>query len=311
MKKSAIYFTKVVAAASPGMALLAGHMIDEEDEPTFTRFFLSMLDKGWGLIGDLKGDVVYDLAATESRRTPGKTDMYALGRHGTLRVRMPPGVVNDHVVPLKVPGVYMEGLCVTSDAVYVCGGQRQVYRFADGAWTDWGDGLFVPFGGSVGPTLYAVAEVRQGCLMVVGSDGFAALRQGGGQWSVLTCPTNLDLHSLLPDGEGGVWIGGDGGILLHVRVSDQRWADVSDPSVSTESFERLALYKGEIYVAAFDAVLALADNGMLRRVQAPFKRDSEFHCVCSAGDYLWVTGDEHVYRLGPNGWEYLQCPDNS
>lgn len=310
MKKSAIYFTRVVAAAGPGTAVLAGHMIEEEDDPSFTRFFLSKLDKGWGLIGDLKGDVVYDLAAVESIQAPGKTDMYALGRGGTLRVRTPPNTIVDHVVPLKVPSAYLEGICLASDAIYVCGGQRQVYRFVGGAWTEWDDGLFVPFAGSTGPTLFALAEVQNGCLLVVGSEGFAALRYGSGPWRVLPCPTNLELHCVVADGDGGAWISGAGGTLLHFRVHDQQWTNRSDPSVSTESFERLALYKGAVYIAAFDAVLTLANDGKLRKVKGPFKRDSEFHCICSAGDYLWVTGDEHVYRLGPAGWEYLQCPDN-
>jgi hypothetical protein len=311
MKKSAIYFTKIAPAASSGTAVLAGHMIDEEDDPTFTRFFLSRLDKGWGLICDMQGDIAYDLAAAESTQYHGKTDMYALGRDGTLRVRMPPNTIIDHKVPLKEPSVYLEGLCIASDAVYLCGGQRQVYRFAEGEWTDWDDGLFIPFNGTAGPTLFALAEVQMGVLLAVGSGGFTALRQGFGKWSILATPTNMDLHSVVSDGEGGAWLGGAGGTLLHLQVSEQIWDDLSDPSVSTESFERLTVYKGEVYIAAFDAILALARSGKLRKVNGPFKSDSEFHCVCSAGDYLWVTGDEHVYRLGPAGWEYLQHPDNS
>jgi hypothetical protein len=310
MKKSAIYFTKVTPAAGPGMAVLSGHMVDEEHDPTFTRFFLSRLDKGWGLIGDLKGDIAYDLAAVESIQFPGKTDMYALGRDGTLRVRVPPNTTTDYQVPLKEPSTYLEGFCIASDALYVCGGQRQVYRFANGGWTDWDEGLYIPFSGIAGPTLFAIVEVQSGVLLVVGSEGFAALRHGIDDWSVLASPTNVDLHCAALDGKGGVWIGGDGGTLLHLQVSGQNWEDKSDPTISGETFERLAVHKGAVYVAGSSDLLVRTQAGKLGKVNGPFQSDSEFHCVCSAGDYLWVTGDEHVYRLGPTGWEYLQCPDN-
>jgi hypothetical protein len=285
-------------------------MIDQEDEPTFTRFMLARGDNEWGLISDLLGDVAYSLLAFPSNIRPGLTDMYALGRGGTLRVRLANQADRDLAIPLKETYTYLEGLCVASDGLYVCGGQNQIYRLADERWESTDKGLYEPFAGKPGPALFSIAEVCAGTLVAVGSDGLVVHRQGIGSWERVEVPTNVDLHCVLPDGRGGAWISGDGGALLHHLIGESLLVDHSDREVSADTFDSLALYKGELYVTAMHQLLVLNAKGQLSAVKGPFRTDTEFHSVSASGDYLWATGDEHVYRLGPRGWQYLLCPDN-
>lgn len=87
MQKTAIYFTRVVAARKPGFALLCGHMLDEQDEPSFTRFARAGGNNEWAyVLGDLRDEVVYALTARLSPLVPGGTDFFALGRDGMLRI---------------------------------------------------------------------------------------------------------------------------------------------------------------------------------------------------------------------------------
>jgi len=310
VSKSAIYFTKVAAAAGSGNAVLAGHMIGETNDPTFTRFFLSKSDNKWGLIGDLRGDIVYSLIALPSISVIGKTDMYALGRGGTLRIRKANEPEHDLHVPVK-DQTYLEGMCITSNCLYVCGGQNQVFRYKNKKWSLIGTGLYTPFNGkTVGPTLFSIAQISEGVLLATGSQGQIIRLDADDRWEKIDSGVHVNLHFLLPDGLGGAWIAGDQGTLLHLAANGKKLNSFSNPKISIENFESLALFQGDLYIAANSKLLVLNSSKELMIVNGPFKRDSEFHCVCASDSYLWATGDQNVYRFAPDGWRHLLCPDN-
>jgi photosystem II stability/assembly factor-like uncharacterized protein len=313
MRKTAIYFTHVAAALKPGFALLCGHMIDERDEPTFTRFARASGDNDWAyVLGDLKQDLVYALTSRPSPTAIGGTDFFALGRNGVLRVAATGKEALDLSIPRKDRSGYLEGLCVTSDgALIVCGSQKEVLRYAGEQWQAIDDGLYEPFDGQNDSALFAIAETAPGVLLAVGTRGLVVRRLGSQPWQTLDAPTNLDLHAVLPDGAGGAWIAGDGGTLYRLSADAAQWHDHGDPDISTAGFDSLALHKGTLYVTAMNQLLQLPPGQTLQPVDGPFKPGSEFHSVSARGDYLWATGDEHVYRLGPEGWQYFLCPDNA
>lgn len=301
-----IYFTKAVAT-STGDAFLAGHVQDQGQDPTFTRFAKAG-DAGWVHLGDL-GAVAYGAIAVPVAQSP-RPWIAVLGRDGPLRLYKPGQQPADIDIPRKDKTAVFEGLCAASDGLYVCGGQRQVLRFADDQWQSVDQGLFTKFDGSNDCSLFSIAELAPGRLLVVGSKGFMACRVNGGAWKTLDSGTNLDLHCVLAAGDGSAWVSGDGGTLLKVAADLASVQDCSAPELSRRSFDSLALYQGALYVTAFNELLVWAPGQAPDKVQAPFKAGSEFHSVNAAGDYLWVTGDEHAYRLGPKGWQYFQCPDN-
>lgn len=305
-KSSRIYFTQAVATAS-GDAFLAGHMQDQESEPTFTRFF-KVGDAGWGHLGDL-GAVAYAAVGVPVENAP-RPWIAVLGRDGPLRLYKPGQPPVDRDIPNQDKSAWFEGMCPATDGLYVCGGQRQVLRFANDQWQPVDQGLFVKFDGSNDCALFAIAEASPGCLIAVGSGGLITCRAQGGAWKTLDSGTNLDLHCIVPAGDGGAWVGGDGGTLLKIAPDLGSVQDCSVSHVSTRTFDSLALHKGTLYVAAFNAVLMVQPGKALEEVKGPFKKGSEFHAVSAAGDYVWATGDEHAYRLDSDGWKYYQCPDN-
>lgn len=310
MSDTAIYFTGIAASFKPGFAVLCGHLVSQRDDPTFTRFAQVRGDHEWVHIGDAEDDIVYGLTSRPSHTVQGGTDYIALGRAGLLRFMPSRQADRDLIVPTKDRYTYLEGLCVATDGIYICGGQNQIYRFENDQWSSVDDGLYEPFNGKLGHALFSIAETTAGKLLAVGTKGLVVESLSDGRWEHLEVSTNVDLHCVLPDGNGGAWIGGDAGTLLHMLPDGQGFRDHTDVDVSTESFDSLVQFKGELYITAMDQLLVLNSKGQLKPVKGSFKKDSEFHCVSAAGDYMWVTGDENVYRLGPQGWRHLLCPDN-
>jgi hypothetical protein len=306
-KKSKIYFTQVVAIAT-GDAFLAGHVQEQGSEPTFTRFAKAG-DAGWAHLGDL-GTVVYATVAIPVAGAP-RPWVAALGREGLLRIYKPGQQPVDRDVPLSDKSSYLEGICVASDGIYVCGGQKQVSRLANDQWSSVDQGLFEKYNRKNGSSLYSIAEVSAGVLVAVGTQGLVACRVNDGAWQVLDPGTNVDLHCVIPSDDGGAWIAGDGGTLLKLSADRATWTDHADHGVSTQSFDDLSEHHGTLYITGFDQVLSLAPGATLQVEPVPFSKTIEFHNLSAAGDYLWVTGDEHVHRLGPEGWKYFLCPDNA
>ncbi len=129
-RSSKLYFTQVVATPS-GDAFLVGHALEQGSEPTFTRFAKAG-DSGWVHLGDL-GVVVYAAAATPTPDSP-RPSILALGREGPLRVFRPGQAPIDMPVTLKDRSTYFESLCVASDGIYICGGQRQIAHRVSDRW---------------------------------------------------------------------------------------------------------------------------------------------------------------------------------
>jgi hypothetical protein len=310
MKKTAMYFTHVAAAVRPGAALLCGHMVDQGSDPSFTRFSQARDDNNWAHVGDLRDDVVYALASAASENLPGKTDFYALGREGVLRLMLAGQPDQDVAIPMRDKTSYLEGLCLASDGLYACGGQKQVLCYSNSFWQPADAGLYEKFDGSNDSALFAMAELSAGVLLAVGTRGLVVRRSGDGAWQTLDAPTNLDLHAVIASGDGGAWIAGDGGTLFLLLAGTDTWEDHANTALSTSTFDGLALHQDALYVTALNRLLRRMPGGKLEQVKGPFKKGSEFHSVSAVGDFLWAVGDEHVYRLGPEGWKYFLCPDN-
>lgn len=312
MQKTAIYFTHVAAAIRPGFALLCGHMVDEMDEPTFTRFARVGGKNEWAyVLGDLRGDLVYALASRPSPTVSGGTDFFAIGRSGVLRIALTGKEALDIPVPRKDKSGYLEGLCAASDgSVIACGSQKEVMRYARGEWISIDEGFFEKFDGGNDSSLFAISEPTPGTLLAVGTRGLVAVRRGGSPWEVLDAPTNVDLLAVVPSEDGGAWIAGDGGMLLRLAADFLQWQDLSDRDMSRARFDSLALHKGVVYVTGMNQLLQLKPGSKLTPIVEPFEPGSEFHSLSAYGDHLWVAGDEHVYCMGPEGWQHMLCPDN-
>jgi hypothetical protein len=305
-RSSKLYFTQVVATPS-GDAFLAGNALDQGSEPTFTRFAKAG-DSGWVHLGDL-GAVVYAATAMPTPDSP-RPSVLALGREGPLRIFRPGQPPTDMPVTLKDKSAYFESLCVASDGIYICGGQRQIAHRVSDKWNWVDQGLFTKFDGTNDCSLFSIAELADSVLIVVGTRGFVAVREPAAGWRQLDVGTNVDLHCAIASGDGGAWICGDSGTLIRLTADRQSWVDESDLSLSTHGFDGLALLKGTLYITAFDKVLALERGKHLAAASGPKADGAEFHSISAAGDFLWVTGDERAYRLGPAGWNSFLCPDN-
>ncbi|MBU6435996.1 MAG: hypothetical protein KGQ77_00605, partial [Betaproteobacteria bacterium] len=231
------YFTTVVALTE-GDCFIAGHLTKQASEPNFTR--LDMVRGGqWLQLGALK-DVLYGATAAPTA-DHARLSVVALGREGAMRVFRPGQQPAELAVPRKDKTGYLEGLCVASDgALIVCGSQNEVLRYAGEQWQAIDEGLFEKFNGKNDSALFAIAETRPGTLLAVGSRGLAVRREGGGAWHTLDAPTNLDLHAVLPAGDGGAWVAGDGGTLLRLSPDGTQWQDHSNPDLSTAPFDSLA-----------------------------------------------------------------------
>lgn len=311
MKPAAAYFTHIAPLLTSGYAIVTGHMIHQGNSPTFTRVSRLCDPDNWGLICDIPEDIIYDLMVTESSDGSGKSVIYLLGRQGLLRILQSGKQPQDLPVLLKEPWAYLESLCVTRTSVYVCGGQNQIYCLQNGVWQSCDDGLYAPFTGQNDMALFGIGELLNGAIMVVGKHGLIAIQHAQQPWQRLNIehPACGDFLSVLASGDGGAWIGGTHGVLLKYKP-DGHYDDLSNPSLSTDRFESLALYQGKLYIAACHQLLCFSETEGLSSVDIPIDSSHEYHCVRTQGNYLWVTGSTAVLRLGPEGWKRFICPDN-
>lgn len=291
MTSTPLYFTKVVATTS-GDAFLCGHAVEQGSEPTFTRFAKAN-DSGWVQLGDV-GAVI-----TDATTVPGdgeRPSIAVLAAQGVLRLYRPGQQPVDFEIPTS--GATL-GLASGSDGIYVCGVDGQVLRLAEGEWEQMGQAASVD--------LFGLAEVSPGHLVVVGSHGFIAHRTPRGRWQPLSSGTEHDLLCIVASDDGGAWVGGDAGTLLRLTAD----FEVLPHSHGDHSIDALALLDGALYFTAVDTLFTYQPGTGATAVNGPFAPDAEFHCVSAAGDFLWVSGDQHVYRFGPAGWEQFLCPDNA
>lgn len=308
MKKSAIYFTRIAALTTPGYAILAGHMVDQGNSPTFTRISRISSTREWAFIQDIPNELIYDLSVSGTKNPQGKSKIYALGRDGLVRIFQSGTPPQDLYIPLKDSTSYMESLHITDDAIYVCGGQNQIYKYKNGTWFSIDDNLYEKFDGKNDLAIFEITEISHDVLICVGKNGLAAIKHNENPWEKLNTPTNLDFKTVISDKKGGAWLAGDGGVLFKLSP-DGTWDDYTDPEFSSNTFEHIALHKEHLFIAAGDKFLQLTE-GKITSVAGPFKKHSEFHHLSSQGDYLWATGGTNVYQLGQNGWELYTCPDN-
>lgn len=311
MKPAAAYFTHIAPLLTPGYAIVTSHMMHQGNAPTFTRVSRICDPDNWGFICDIPDDLIYDLTVAEATDGTGKSTIYLLGRQGFVRILQSGQPPRDLSIVMKEPWAYLEALCVTRQAVYVCGGQNQIYRLQNGSWQSCDDGLYVPFTGQNDMTLFGICELHNRTLMVVGKHGLIAIQNEQQLWQRLNVEpfATGDFLSVLPDGDGGAWIGGTHGMLLKYDPNGL-CHPLSAPSLSTDRFESLALYQGKLYIAAGHYLLCFSETEGLSSVDMPIDSRDEYHCVKAQGNYLWVTGGTGVLRLGPDGWKRFVCPDN-
>jgi hypothetical protein len=100
-------------------------------------------------------------------------------------------------------------------SAYVVGMSRQVYRIlADGTWTTFEDGILRPSAIEDVCGFNSIHGVGENLLYAVGFNGEIWINKSG-KWAQVQSPTNVILHCVRVINKENVFIGGQGGILLH------------------------------------------------------------------------------------------------
>jgi hypothetical protein len=301
-KKSRIYFTRALALPD-GAVVLAGHMQEEDDDPTFTR--LVLFNKGaWGLLGDMQ-DVVYALAG---KPNPGaaRPNLCVMGRLGTYREYVAGSKPVDQRIAWR-DVTYLESLALIDGSLYVCGGQRQVARQSANGWDFVDSGLFEPFTGRLQCALLSIDGFSAQKIISVGLDGAAWLWDGS-RWSALDSPTNVTLNAIKCTSSGDAYICGDGGTLYRLDAA-LNWIDLSDRQLSDRPFWDLAIYGDHVYVAAENRLLR-TDGRVLEDVALGLTAEPYLFGLSAGRDRLWCVGDENVYEFDGSSVTVHVCPDN-
>lgn len=299
-----IYFTKVLALPN-AEALVFGHLSAQQDDPSFTRLML-VANAGWKLVGDIS-EVVY-AAARDPRPTGIRPDVCVVGRDGFFRILSGAKAATSGKIDKKDVS-YLEAASYHGQAIYACGGQNQVYRFLDGVWQDCSQSIYEPFAGKLTASLSAMAPGPEGQMLFVGDHG-ALYLYGSDTWLRLDAPTNTNLLSAVST-PAGYLVGGARGVCLRVgHDGEPQELRESDEVFGEERLNDMCWYKNACYVAASTKLFRFADE-QWKDVKIPI--DPQVDSVVSVdahGEYLWVTGGEHVFRFNGADWETLMCPDN-
>ncbi len=301
-KNTRIYFTTVVALSND-MAVFGGHMVAEEDDPSFTR--LVMYKNGnWGVLGDIH-DIIYSLIK-QPNPSGGKPYLCALGRDGFFRQY----VSGAHPIDLPIPKrdvTYLENIRFIGSHLYVCGGQNQLFILDEQIWKNFDYGIYSIFKGKLEKSLLSIDGYADNDIYAVGQKG-ATYHWDGRLWLVEDIPTNLSLNCVRCMSNGNVFICGDGGSLF-VRNIQGHWIDLSNPEITTRSLWDMTEYEGFCYIAAENKLLR-TDGKKIDEINVPLDDEFYFYSLDAFEKSLWVVGSERIYQFNGADWKVLICPDN-
>jgi hypothetical protein len=186
----------------------------------------------------------------------------------------------------------IRSVCAIAGTGYAVGFQGTVFRL-DGprVWTRLDEGLPRDFDieamDGFGPTeMYAV-----------GFSG-AVWQFDGRQWAPRHLPTNATLNAVKCGGDGTVYIGGKGGVLLRGR--GDKWSLV-ELDVTDEDFWDLEWFEGTLYASTMLGVFRLDGDSSSEVDFGSDEPETTYHLSAATG-VLWSIGDKDVMSFDGKTW---------
>lgn len=297
MEPSSLYFT-TVSGLQRGTAVVGGHLVGEELDPSITRFMF-MQNGTWGHWFDLE-DIVYSTVSFPRSETGGKANVTALTRGGRLWSVVSGGEPYD--VQLDVSGgYYMLNACRVKGTLFCCGVQNMVFRIQDGVVDRIDEGLFKPIEDRVDRVLESISGFGVTDVFAAGHAG-KILHWNGYVWTEEPTITNLDLFSIHCSSDGSVVATG-GACTVLKRSQSGIWSDLSSDNFPNSSIRGIAEYGGQIYMAASEKLLTIRDSVVEEvEVDALSHVKCRFYSISSDGERLWAAGDNALVSFDGTSW---------
>lgn len=261
-------------------------------------------DGDW-VYNDVDNDVIGALCFRRSDNS-----LWMLGRNGNLRhvtsgaadftlanIR---GKFQDHRIEIGRLG---ELLCIREidNELYICGQSSQVYRYANGAWSN-----MSPPGAKVGsPTLESLDGLSHNDIYAVGEKGLI-LHYDGSRWSRLDAPTDRPLSCVRCKSGDEVYACGNDGVLLVGNCNGWRAINTG----RAMNFWDMALYNGQLYISHAHGLIRYdgqdfvdIDTGI---IPAPGAHKLDAH-----DGLLYSFGADHILEFDGDRWEQVICPHNT
>jgi hypothetical protein len=202
---------------------------------------------------------------------------------------------------------YLEDLKLIGKRLYACGGQRQVHRLDASGWKRIDKGAFVPLGDGDHCSFHGIDGFSETDIYAVGWP-HDIWHFNGRTWRQLESPTEYPLFAVHCSESGAVYVAGSNGVLFK-GDRERGWDDLSDPAVTTEVIEDLVEFRGQIYGAATEHLVATA-GGTMKPVDVPLRGAKAYVAIDASKDDLWVVGDESILQFDGKTWKRHICPEN-
>jgi hypothetical protein len=282
--------TGVVRSASVGYLFAADLQRQEDDEP-HSVFFKRDGDK-W-----VPGHTNFNVHSTCLIHWPefGLLSMSASGDYLLQTAKGPKGAnvfAKSTPKPAKPRYGDIRWVASIADKAYAVGHMGAVYRLDKlDQWARIDDGLPEDF------DVECIAGFSDADLYAVGYAG-QCWHFNGQAWSRCELETNAVLTRVCCAGDGQVYAGGHGGVLMVGR--GQQWSVLANQEV-TDDIWSVAWFEGALYVATMSELWRW-DGKDWTRVNFGDDAPKTFYHLSCAPDAMWSVGEEDVMCLTQGKW---------
>ncbi|MET3497973.1 hypothetical protein [Variovorax boronicumulans] len=279
--RGAARFNDLVYVISRGRSLAAGDIAHTS---------LVAVDQGqWSDAVDTE----WDSAAVAMARAP-EEKVVLIGEDGDVVTYVGGNSTQEAIMP---PPVMIRNAREIGGHVYACGMKRQVFR--RGGERQWSD-MSAPRAGDTDELGFeAIDGYSQNEIYAVGWGG-EIWQHDGAAWHERASPTNVILTTVCCAGDGVVYAGGQGGIL--VRGRNDAWAVVPWDDEVTADLWDLCWFEGRLYVATMTALFTL-DRDVLVPVDFGNARPATCYSLTTAEGVLWSVGRDDVVSFDGTAWQ--------
>ncbi len=166
---------------------------------------------------------------------------------------------------------------------YAVGDNGAGLRYADGKWLD--------REAETTADLLAVRALPDGRLVACGQSGLLlAAKDANSPFLGLAAPVDAaDLHGVAGDGEGGHWVVGDGGVVMH-SAADGKPTTLNPPAAAGANLRGVArLSDGKMLFVGDGGTVVVGDgDGFAAETTG---KQIDLYAAAAAGDDAWAVGD--------------------
>jgi len=229
--------------------------------------------------------------------------IFALGRNGLIKYVGEKGVpfsfsnVKGKWKEFWLPKSYDKGnmskIRAINDRVYACGWGNQIYQLINGCWVDF-------FNYKCNDERFSFLDISgfsNNDIYAIGLNG-VVFHYNGRNWNKIEIGTNCNLHCILCNRNGDVYIGGAKGTLFKGNLN--KWDFIGQEDFR-ENIWSIEYYRKNIYCT-------YANDGILKISNFSIQTKPNTHKLLKNKNQLWSIGTYDLIKFNGKKWDDVDWP---